>query len=199
MVLLPSRLLLGGGAFPPLPLGWRCFSSGKQDHPKEEQKGNSTQKEQGQRHHPHPHRKNEQIFFKKLPAETTKFKTAVQNVFFCILNVLNLLIFCVIAVLKLFMFQISSVKMKNLEIQPQVNKPKILKPKTSKITKPKKIKKHQIPKISKISTNRNINADSFAQCVLLVEPPTASLPKQTRVYRGCHAGTHPCDATSRMV
>ena len=32
-----------------------------------------------------------------------------------------------------------------------------------------------------------------------VEPPTASLAYQARVYRGCPAGTHPCDTPSRVI
>ena len=32
-----------------------------------------------------------------------------------------------------------------------------------------------------------------------VEPPTASLAYQARVYRGCPAGTHPCDTPSRVM
>ena len=36
-------------------------------------------------------------------------------------------------------------------------------------------------------------------CAREVEPPTASLAYQARVYRGCPAGTHPCDTPSRVM
>ena len=36
-------------------------------------------------------------------------------------------------------------------------------------------------------------------CARGVEPPTASLAYQARVYRGCPAGTHPCDTPSRVM
>ena len=36
-------------------------------------------------------------------------------------------------------------------------------------------------------------------CARGVEPPTASLAYQARVYRGCPARTHPCDTPSRVM